>query len=187
MDCAIDVDGVQYEWSKTARYMMRTYRGYSREGPMGKESTSWDYIQDNVTKADWDWLWTEGVRQGLFRYGHLVQGAVVGLQALVTAGHNIIAVTHRPSQAVKDTMAWFTLLDLPWSGIHILTNQEPKSAVAADVLVDDKPENIEDWELTTGNRGILFGRPWNRQDTTHFRVSTWPSVVYAIQDLEVRV
>jgi 5'(3')-deoxyribonucleotidase len=185
MDLAIDVDGVQYEWDKTARYLMRVYRGHPVLGPMGRESTSWDYIQQHVSPGDWEWLWTEGVRLGLFRYGHLVQGAVVGLRQLVEEGHRISAVTHRPPSAVRDTVAWLTLLDLPWTGIHILTNQEPKSAVAADVLVDDRIENIQDWEASTGNLGILFGRAWNKDPLgLYFRVTNWDNVVAAIRRYE---
>lgn len=185
MDIAIDIDGVCYEWEKTARYMMRAYRGWPASGPMGRESDSWDYIQDNVSKEDWKWLWTEGVRLGLFRFGHLTTGAIVGLQSLVADGHHIIAVTHRPSQAIRDTNAWLTLMDLPWYGQHILTNQEPKSSVEADILVDDKMENIEEWEATTGKPGILFGREWNRDYDTrkYFRVEGWPAVLAYVETL----
>src|SRR3972149_6085024 len=174
MDVLIDIDGVCYEWSKTARYLMRAYRGHSADGPMGTESDSWNYIQDNVTKDDWAWLWKEGVELGLFRFGHLVTGARLGLQTLVEQGHHIIAVTHRRSQAIRDTNAWFTLLDLPWYGQHILTNQEPKSSISGDVLVDDKIENIEEWEATTGCAGILFGREWNLDANAWFdRAEGW--------------
>lgn len=180
MKIAIDLDGVCYEWDKTARYLMRAYRGYSADGPMGTDSKHWDYIQENVSEQDWEWLWSEGVQLGLFRYGHLVQGAVIGLRRLAEFAE-LTAVTHRPSQAVRDTMAWLSLMDLPWSNVVLLTNGEPKSVVDAEYLIDDKPQNIEEWEAA-GRTGLLFDRPWNDGYASRIRVFGWPS---ATQVLEV--
>ena len=162
---AVDCDGVLYEWSKTARYMLRAYKGYSADGPMGTESTSWDYIRDHVEPEDWAWLWREGVELGLFRYGHVVQGAVIGLRALQRS-HKLVLVTHRPASAVNDTLDFISYISnskqdpIRWSGIHVLTNEEPKSEVGADILIDDKPDNVGEWWIT-GRHAVLFGRPWN--------------------------
>lgn len=163
MKLAIDCDGVMYEWSKTARYMLRTYRGYDKNGPLGKESTYWNYIQDNVDDVDWKWLWSEGVDLGLFRYGHVVTGAIEGMHTLAQEGHKLSVVTHRPASAVNDTLEFLSYLagDLwKWDGVHIFTNMETKTTVQADILVDDKPENLAEW-AETGRTALRFVRPWN--------------------------
>jgi uncharacterized HAD superfamily protein len=173
MRVAVDVDGVQYEWDKTARYMLRTHRGNTH---LTSESTHWNYIQDTVSEEDWDWLWTVGVDKGLFRYGHLVRGAIEGLRALVRDGQELMVITARPKEAVRDTLAWLTLMDIPWNGIHILSNGEPKTKIEADVLIDDKPENVMAWAQMMGRTGFLFSRAWNIAIPDHL-LKDWFRVV----------
>lgn len=164
MRIGVDLDGVVYEWEKTARYMLREYRGL-RHPTYGlhKASDSWDYIPRQVSPEDWYWLWHEGVDRGLFRYGHVTKGAILGLQALLGAGHDLLVVTHRPKAAVQDTLAWLAYLNIPWSEVHILSNGEPKSSVFAEVLIDDKPENVIEWR-DSDRRALLFHRPWNASE-----------------------
>lgn len=177
----VDVDGVMYQWSKTARYMLREVlpnSPYSKDGPLGIESLSWNYIQENVDPLHWKWLWTEGVRLGLFRHGHLYPGTIQAIRRLADVG-DIIIITHRPKAAVVDTMAWLSYQQLPIAGIHVLVNQEPKSTVPqCDVYIDDKPENCEDLEKNTEGRVWMMNRPWNQ-------ASAFPRV-YSWQDFEQR-
>lgn len=176
MRFGIDIDGVMYQWSKTARYMLREIlpnSPYTQDGPLGNESTSWDYIQDNVAPEHWRWLWKEGVQLGLFRHGHLYPGTIKAIRQLAELG-DVIAITHRPKSAVPDTMAWLAYQQLPLAGVHILTNQEPKSSVEkCDIYLDDKPANCIDLNDTGG---IVFkmARPWNTQFIWPDTVATWP-------------
>jgi 5'(3')-deoxyribonucleotidase len=171
----VDIDGVMYEWSKTARYMLREIlpnSPYTKDGPLGVESQHWDYIQKHVAPEHWKWLWTEGVRLGLFRHGHMCPGTIEAIRKLSELG-DIIVVTHRPAAAVADTLAWLSYQRLPLSGIHILTNQEPKSSVAkCDVFIDDKPENCEDL-AAIGTAACLMDRPWNQHSSYSPRVYSW--------------
>lgn len=189
MKIAVDLDGVMYEWSKTARYMLREYKGYPRSGPMGVESQDWDYLMNNITPEDWDWLWKEGIELGLFRYGHVVTGSQIGVRKLREQGHKVSIVTHRPDSAVADTIDWLSLLQNPragvvFDGVHILTNGERKSSVVGDVLVDDKPSNIEDW-VGHGRRGILFDREWNQDETPagSIRAYGWEDVTDIVEQM----
>lgn len=155
----VDLDGVCYEWSRTAMYMLRRYRGLSFQH---SESQSWDYIQENIPAEEWDWLWNEGVEQGLFRYGHMVKDCRWALEGIHSLGHDIKICTHRPDTAVNDTLEWVTyhFKGIPLRDIRILSNGEPKTVVSGDILIDDKPSNIVQW--AKGNReAILFSRPWN--------------------------
>lgn len=169
----IDIDGVCYQWSKTARYMLREVlpdSPYTKEGPLGKESTSWNYIQDNVSPEHWQWLWTEGVRLGLYRHGHLYPGTITGIRALADVG-DVVIITHRPKKAIADTLAWLTYQQLPLAGVHILVNEEPKSGVNCDVYLDDKPENCTDLANNTGGAVFLMSQPWN---TGYFKRNVTP-------------
>ena len=189
MRVGLDIDGVIYKWADTARYLLNTQRGYS----LG-ESTHWDYLQYNVSGEDWNWLWKEGVQLGLFRYGHLYKGAIEGIKALAALAE-IHVVTHRPQQAINDTLAFLSYLTgTPemlgvFSGVHILTEQEPKSSIGADVYIDDSADVAD--ELVRAQRVcLLWDRPWNQgfQHATLFqratRVRSWEEVLRYIDNLK---
>lgn len=166
MRIGLDIDGVLYQWDKTARYMLREVlpnSPYAKEGPLGQESKNWNYIKDHVSSEHWQWLWKEGVELGLFRYGHLYRGSIVAVRRLAMLG-DVVLITHRPKSALNDTLAWLGYLDLPISGLHFLTAEEPKSAVTpqCDVYLDDKGANCIDLAINTSARVVaLMDRRWN--------------------------
>jgi uncharacterized HAD superfamily protein len=176
MRIGLDVDGVIYQWDRTARYMLREvlpnspYKDkYELKGwDLYQESSSWHCIQNHISKEHWDWLWTEGVRLGLFRYGHLFPGSIQAVRELATLG-DVVLITHRPKQAVDDTLAWLGYLKLPLSGVHLLTNGENKSTARphCDVYLDDKVQNVN--ELARGTKGQVFlmKRPWSSGYVEH--------------------
>lgn len=176
----VDVDGVLYAWSKTARYMLRTYRGHSRSGPMGRESTHWDYIKDNVSPADWDWLWTEAIDLGLFRHGHVVRDGIVALKALREAGYTLHALTHRPKNAkVKlDTMQWIEFhFPATFAKVTITGHEVSKSEYEEGfLLIDDSPRNVTEWRASS-RPAFLFDAEWNREADDPFRVRGWLKVL----------
>jgi 5'(3')-deoxyribonucleotidase len=183
MNIAIDLDGVVYEFQRTFRYMLNTYRG-AKLGPVETWWTSWDACDRYTTEQDREWIWTEGVRLGLFRYGHVVTGAIFGLRGLIDRGDSLYVATHRPASAVPDTLAWLSYINIPWTGVHILSNGESKTDVDADVLVDDRTENVMEWSLS-GRRAVLFDRPWNTglRATNVYRARGWEEVTDAIGNL----
>lgn len=160
MRIALDCDGPLYEWDKTARYMLREIRGNTGLEEPSHEWFGPNQTWHNVTNADYDWLWTNGVGLGLFRYGHVVTGAILGVRELAK-DHELIVVTSRPRIAIRDTLAWLSYVELPFSGIHILSAGESKATIGADCLVDDYAENVESF-TKIGRVGILFDRPWNQ-------------------------
>jgi len=186
---AIDLDGVTYEFERTARYMLRELRGYADVKELQTESTEWDYIPNHIGSDDWRWLWDEGIELGLFRYGHVSTGAIVGLRALLKAKHDLLVVTHRPRKAVPDTLAWLSYINIPFSEVHILSDGQRKSSVAADLIIDDKWENVREW-AQRDRHAILFDRPWNQDhyDTDQItRAFGWGKVVDAVQDVGLRL
>ncbi len=156
--------------------MLNVYRGYALK--VG-DWIDWNWLQHQVDKEDWSWLWSEGVALGLFRYGHIIKGAIIGMNRLAAVGHELVVVTHRPQYAVKDTIDWLSYARLPFSGVHILSNGEPKTTVDADILIDDKWDNVEEWALT-GRNALLFDQSWNQRTglpSSIRRVYGWECVV----------
>lgn len=183
MRIGLDIDGVMYQWSRTARKILRDELPndlgvepvYTQEGPLGRESDNWDYISQNVDPEHWKWLWDRGVSEyGLFRYGFYYKDTPQAIRKLADYG-DIILITHRPKTAVKDTLDWITYFfrPLPLHGVHLLTSQEPKSGVKpeCDIYLDDKPENIDDLAENTSAKCVaLMDREWNQ----HYKMPWTP-------------
>lgn len=186
---ALDIDGVIYQWDKTARYMLREVLPNSpyKDSPVLKQdSSSWHYIQHHVSKEHWDWLWEDGVRLGLFRYGHLYPGSIQAIRELATIGE-VSLITHRPKRAVDDTLAWLGYLKLPLSGVHLLTNQEDKSTVRPqfDVYLDDKVKNVNDLYRNTSASVFLMKRPWSSGNVEYgvVEVHDWAGFLAEVRGL----
>lgn len=191
--CGLDLDGVVYHYDRTARYMLRRHiEDDGREVPaaLHEPSRHWDWVRDHVSAEDWHWLWDTGVKRGLFRYGHVVGGAIEGVQALNQLG-DVIAVTSRPKQAVHDTLVWLaTMFDkAPLSGLVINSHGQSKSDVrpAPDVFIDDGAHFVDDLLRNTSAHVIMYDQPWNegyfaRLDYGHrfTRAHGWREVVATV-------
>ena len=180
---ALDLDGPCYEFHRTVRYMLNHYRGTNL--PRWEEVfTEWWPNPEYISKDDWHWVWDKGIKKGLFRYGHMVKDTRVALEALVDLGYDLCIVTHRPEQAVRDTEDWVDLFfkDIPLIGEFYFTQGESKTLVEADILIDDKLENVEDWS-EVGRTAILWDAPYNRSAEylhgpgTVLRAKGWAEVV----------
>lgn len=186
---ALDLDGVCYEWEKTARYMLR--RKYSQERlaipiELFSPSQTWETIQDAVSPEKWDWLWNEGVELGLFRYGHCVRGAIEGVEALGELG-SVSIVTARPLQAVKDTQEWVSFM-FNRAKVKDIIFKDSKHEVEADVYIDDGPHHIlKLHEL--GKKVIVFRQPWNNliPFSVGIQVRDWQGVVDKVRDMSWNV
>lgn len=181
----IDLDGCVYDFERTARYMLRAQFHYRKDGPMGSPSTHWDYIEEHVQPEEWQWLWNEGVKNGLFKHGHLFTGAIEGLKGLSYFG-DLVVITHRPAKAVQDTLEWLAYNRFPLREVHILTEQQPKSSVPCDIYIDDGPHVLRELKANAYINGIKstvvrMERPWNSQSGGN-SVSSWDDAVQFVQE-----
>lgn len=184
MRVGLDLDGTCYAFQRTYAYMLRAHHGLDIP-PIEEWWTSWDAQKQWGTKDVHSWMWNEGVKKGLFRYGHMIKDTRVALEQLVTNGHKLVVVTTRPENAVQDTLDWVSLFfkDIPLSGLHILSNEAPKTTVEWDVLVDDRIQNYQEaW--SAGRLAVLFDQPWNRDAEAFYRARGWKEAVLWIQTLE---
>lgn len=165
---ALDLDGVTYEWEKTARKLLQIYFAYQI-----KESVNWNWIKDHIANNHWQWLWSEGVKKGLFRHGHVVAGAIEALRNIKEA-YRIEIVTSRPEKAWQDTREWLAFHQIPAAGVHLLGPNSPKSQVRADVYVDDATTNIVELKANAPwGTVIVFDRPWNQDAVGDRRARGW--------------
>jgi 5'(3')-deoxyribonucleotidase len=179
---ALDVDEVLYSWQRTARYLLRNlYNGTVMDYDLSKDFAQW-VIATQIGEKAYRWLFDEGVKLGLFRHGHVITGAMLGVRALKAAGFDLVVVTHRPENAVGDTLAWLNFHfgredPFPFAGVSILSGGEPKTSVAWDIIVDDSPANIDE-AFTKGRVGVQFAAAWNGWDG-----ATWETLPKTLERL----
>lgn len=173
---AVDLDGVVYDWEGTVRYLIAKHWDISL--PV---STSWDSIEQSVSPVVWRWLWTDGIDLGLFRYGHHLKGSVDGLRELAQIG-TLEVVTHRPRSALQDTLRFIANLPDVFSGVHFLTEQQPKSSVGCDVYLDDAAHVIKQ-VTSAGAMAVIFSQPWNQDLPVAIarRAKNWDAVPNAVE------
>lgn len=180
MRIGVDLDGVCYQWTKTARYMLREIlpnSPYSKDGPLGQECNRWDYIKDNIKPEHNKWLWSEGIKLGLFRHGHLFPGTIKALRQLDKLGR-LVAITQRPERAASDTFAWINFHQLPFREVHVLQGESKTSVAKCDIYIDDKPDNLLDLGRVFPRSVLaLPDRPWNEdfreRDFGIYRTYSW--------------
>jgi 5'(3')-deoxyribonucleotidase len=152
----LDVDGVIYNWDKIARELI--LKEFNIQVP---HSTYWQFIPDYIGPARWEWLWDEGVKQGLFRWGSPYDEEIQTVKKL-NQYFDIILVTKTPETARRDRLWWLAQWDLSVKGLVMLDKEESKGIVHGDVMVDDNSEYVLEWKsLNPNGLGIVFNRTWN--------------------------
>jgi deoxypyrimidine-specific 5' nucleotidase type C protein (NT5C) len=199
MRIIVDLDGVCYEFCRTVRYMLNHYLGME----LPSVSVFWrSWWPSQIGQDEWKWVWTEGVRLGLFRYGHMTGGTRIALDSLVSEGHSLGIATTRPMEAQTDTLDWISLFfhRIPLrGGIHFTVD---KWQIAGDVLIDDSYENCSAWMenapvFEKERAALLFDQPWNQQ-TGHtdeylanergiYRVHGWEEAVSWVRNRQTSI
>lgn len=181
----IDCDGILYDWSGTARFLLEHRLGLEKRIP---DSNQWNFLKDYCGDEAWGWLWGPGVTEyGLFRHGHVYRGSVEAMKELATLGE-VSIITHRPREAVNDTFDWLSHHRIPASNLYILHNLEPKWEIQPQFhfFLDDKPENVADYHENSDAVVAIWDRSWNEgnklipNDVLH--VNTWREVLDIVKE-----
>ena len=155
MIVALDLDGVIYDWEQQARVMLEPIYG-----PI-PVSTYWHFIKDRVRKEDWNRIWKN--KQMLLGGGRLVETNVLHYIRhiqLKTSKLPIVVTSRRP-EAESITREWLNTMTIPFASLHVI-GEQPKTSVPFDILLDDKPEHVEE-TIKAGRRAFLRDQPWNQR------------------------
>ncbi len=159
MRIGLDVDGVLYQFSKTAQYMIARREGYETREELGWDDTTWDCHRP---PSDWHWVLSSPQAEKVFRHGHLFRGAIEFVDDLAELG-DVIIITKRPRAAIQTTLDWLSFNRFPITEVCVLGSDRLKSAVPADVYIDDSLENIDELAKHTWSDIVLIDRPWNQR------------------------
>lgn len=141
-------------------------------------------LLDPILGESW-WKWMRK-RSWLWSNFEAIPGAIGSIERLRQEGHYLEVVTSKPAWAEANVWQWLGKWKPPVNRVTITDPDAYKSeATNADVLVDDKLENVRDF-ARTGRYGLLFTRPHNRQRYSGTplvtRVNGWPQVMEWVRD-----
>jgi uncharacterized HAD superfamily protein len=173
MRIGLDVDGVLYQWSATARAILNRKHGITIT-----ESETWNWVKEHCTPEQWKSLWEENMPE-LYTAGLYYPGAQQAVKILVAENHEVILITATP-EAVRAARAQVLFEDFPdISGlIYIPVLSTNKTAwVKCDMYLDDKPETAAE-TARAGHRSLLQDRPWNQgvSDPGVTRIFNWSNL-----------
>jgi 5'(3')-deoxyribonucleotidase len=155
----IDVDGCVYHWTKAVNEALADK--FEVEGL--EEHTHWDYLQEHVSKQQWEWVWSADAAEMVFgRLDMIFPGAKQAVNQLCQ-DHEVHFVTHRhPRRVGGITGHWLRYHFRNYTGVHVIHNRCEKHTLGTwDVFVDDKPSTVEEFLENTEARVLMPVRPYN--------------------------
>jgi 5'(3')-deoxyribonucleotidase len=174
----VDLDGTCADFYGGLRPIAAEWLGVTPE--MLTTEVSWNLPEWGVAEAPGGYkaLHRFAVTQReLFRVMRPMPGAPQVLRRLSVEGVRIRIITHRlfikyfHRVAVQQTVDWLDGHDIPYWDLCF---QADKSAVGANLYVEDSPANVEQLR-SEGHEAIVFGNSTNRH-LTGPRADTWNDV-----------
>lgn len=176
MKIAIDLDDVVLDFVGGLRTVLKNE--YAVE-LTDEQIFQWNLhpILDPIVGRNW-WSWLKD-RDWLWSTFPAIDGAIGGIDKLRRQGHYLVCVTSKPEWAEHNVWKWLGKWRPSFQQVIITKEGETKAhATDADVLVDDKLENVVEF-AKTGRFAILFDSPHNRKE------SLPPGVVRAVDWMQV--
>lgn len=182
----IDVDGCVYPWTRAVNEALTERFGITGLG----EHTHWDYLQETITKQQWDWAWSSEAAEVIFgRLDLIFPGAREAVNGLC-AEHEVHFVTHRhPRRVAGITGRWLNYHFRNYAGVHVIHNRCEKQTLGHwDVFIDDKVSTVEAFLEHTDALILAPRRSYNQELTTRGQLRVfrqWKTVPSIIGDLAV--
>ncbi len=159
--------------------------------------TEWEiskFVKEECGKSIMDFFHPERdhqVKPTLYRDIPALDGAVEGLQAIHEAGHDIIICSAVSGSTANEKYLWCAK-HLPFLHHHNIFLGNRKERLVADILIDDGPHNIIDYNKRWGMQAITMGiaYPYNLAIRDEYVVyaedfrdtrKAWETIVGAVQ------
>ena len=104
----------------------------------------------------------------------VIPGALVGVEALRTAGYEVLFVTspwHGCSTWGHARRLWLRTNVGAADADVVITSR--KELLQGDIFIDDKAENVEGWYAAHGGFAVLFDAPYNQECRAGVRMNGW--------------
>lgn len=172
----LDVDGVLCDFVSG---VMRAIATCSDERA---DLSDWNFLDKLSPHAKRAYL-TDSAKPGFCINLDPLPGAVTGVQQLLADGYDLVAVTspllHCPTWE-GERREWLQHHFCFEARDVIFTAR--KDLVYGDILVDDKPDHVQQWSARWGKCGALWAQPYNSDKYCHggassiWRTDDWESV-----------
>jgi len=171
---ALDIDGVLRD------FIGALQRVYRREHP--------DHTTLEVTEWDVRKFFPPGIvefmgqhKEELMAEADPFPGLTAGLRQLGSLPHTYHVITSSMKGTESSTCAWLAMHVTPFLEVQSLMFATDKTLHTADILVDDRVENLVGW-AGAGERAICFDQPWNK-DWKGQRVRSYAALYNTLKSL----
>lgn len=180
----LDLDGVCADFYDHMRQMVAIWRGVdadSLDPNVAYGLKDWGVLSGEYTRIH-RWAVTQ---EDFFLNVSPIDGAIQSTRRLATEGVRIRIITHRlfvdyfHEKAVAQTVKWLDRHAIPYRDLCF---SEDKTAVRADLYVEDTPDNITALERV--GPVIAFTNSTNRDmsPAPKLRANSWPEAEQLIRD-----
>lgn len=182
MKVAIDQDDTAADFIGQVRDAIFRETGVHVPAP-----TTWDAstVFNPALGENW-WAWLER-RPHVWANMKAVPGFINAVERLQRGGHDVELLTTKPEWAVPLVYDWLARWRVPIRRVTIVPftphgspHVSKTEFTDADVLVDDRFENVADF-VAAGRYGVLFDRPHNRAFGVKNRAADWHDVLRIIE------
>lgn len=188
MRIAIDIDGVLRDFVGSVHKQLIKHQLVVPETPQPK-ITAWDMHQfyPEIPKEKiYQFIFNSGYTWSIFADAEPYPGAKQFVEDLEAAGHVVGLVTSQNKNGWRGTVSWMHYTGVSASNIHCIRfdrGEKSKSNLGYEVLLDDKPENVQDF-IDNGGKAFLFDQPWN-QESALPRVHSYQEFIEKIKGMDV--
>ncbi|HJM97313.1 MAG: hypothetical protein QF596_07445 [Acidimicrobiales bacterium] len=176
----VDLDGVCGDHNRIFRDLVAHELGVKPDSLT--LDRSWGFEEWGLTTEDFERLHEKAVvEHRMFRDMPVIDGASETLWRLSDQGIWIRIISHRlyvnwgHAVAAGDTADWLDRFSIPYRDLCFIG---AKSALHADLYIDDGPHNIEAFQ-EDGRKVIIFDQPYNRH-LDGIRAHNWEEVEHFV-------
>ena len=172
MRIGVDIDGTVYPWTKAVNEALMARFAIGDPG----EHQSWDFLQESITKEQWEWIWSTKAAEIVFGRMDLVYPGAVEAVNLLCSEHEVHFVTHRhPWRTAEYTGRWLNYHFRNYCGVHTVHNRCRKVSLGTwDVFIDDKDVTLAEFATQTDALVLAPARPWN-EHMKYYRITRFGS------------
>jgi 5'(3')-deoxyribonucleotidase len=171
----IDVDGVLRDFCDGLTKVVREhYPQYMKDDFV--EVNDWKLANNfNCTKEDLQQIYWHDYADEIMGNSNPIQGAIEQMYDLMDwaeeKGHSLVCVTSQKLHARHHTLSWLGKYGLNFDTVYFRKGWQ-KWMVDVDYLVDDSPNNFENWVRGRGMQEgfILMNQPYNEHIKSNCRI-----------------
>lgn len=159
MRILLDMDGVLADCLGYWLGLLNRYHGLDLKPT---DITEWDthrFCKDVPESVVYGYL----SQPGFFRHLQPVEGAIDGVNYLISEGHEVVIVTSCPREYGESDKRQWLKSHIPKLDPKNFISAHRKDLIQGDILLDDGVHNLEAWrDANIKGLAVCFDQPYNR-------------------------